>query len=348
MLPASKRRSLPAEQRTIGGYTELHIEETYSTARTKNNYNQARTWLLKSIDADKNLGSVTLGELRRWQKSLSSLALSTRNKHIQRVKTMFSAAMADGILLANPTRELREEKSTRRVDRSRQLFVDANSTTRVLESLPTASWKLIFALMRFQGLRRHEVFALCWQNIDWERNELSVPEETKTGWRGMPIFPETLPLLRDAFEAADDGAVSVVQWNRSHESVTTLLRKRVEKVLGSCRPKPCQQLRSTRRTELDEQFPSHVVNEWLGHDSKTAEKHYQQVTPEHLSKAHSMVTASQICTASCTAESHSTGENDAPCETETLEKPSVSCIGAPLEYPVKDSNLCCRTESPES
>ena len=40
-------------------------------------------------------------------------------------------------------------------------------------------------------------------------------------------------------------------------------------------------LRSTRRTELQEVFPSHVVDEWLGHSTKTAETHYLQVTDEH-------------------------------------------------------------------
>ena len=44
-------------------------------------------------------------------------------------------------------------------------------------------------------------------------------------------------------------------------------------------------LRSTRRTELQESFPDHVVNKWLGHSGKVAEKHYLQVTEEHWRKA---------------------------------------------------------------
>ena len=50
-------------------------------------------------------------------------------------------------------------------------------------------------------------------------------------------------------------------------------------------PKLFVNLRSTRRTELQESFPDHVVNKWLGHSGKVAEKHYLQVTDEHWGKA---------------------------------------------------------------
>ena len=41
----------------------------------------------------------------------------------------------------------------------------------------------------------------------------------------------------------------------------------------------------TRRTELQERFPDHVVNRWMGHSGKVAEKHYLQVTEEHWGEA---------------------------------------------------------------
>ena len=36
---------------------------------------------------------------------------------------------------------------------------------------------------------------------------------------------------------------------------------------------------------LQESFPDHVVNKWLGHSGKVAEKHYLQTTDEHWGKA---------------------------------------------------------------
>lgn len=36
-----------------------------------------------------------------------------------------------------------------------------------------------------------------------------------------------------------------------------------------------------RRADLQELFPDHVINAWLGHSGAVAEKHYLQVTDEH-------------------------------------------------------------------
>lgn len=312
MLPAMQRRALVQEQRTVGGWTRLYIDELPGVARTKNNYEQARTWLLKAIDAKRDIASITTGEMRRFQSSMSGLALSSRNKHLQRVKTMLAGACEDGLIAISPASGVKEERSVKRIDRSRQYFVDATDTQKVLAKLPDTNWRLIFALMRFQGLRRHEVFAIDWSNIDWQTNELTIPADTKTGWRSMPIFPETLEYLRDAFETAKPGE-KLVRWSGSQDSLTELLKKRVRAILGKCWPKACQQLRSTRRTELDALFPSYVVNEWLGHDTKTAERHYQQVTPEHLSRASGLQTLAidegAICAMPGAMESHRTGEN---------------------------------------
>ena len=41
-------------------------------------------------------------------------------------------------------------------------------------------------------------------------------------------------------------------------------------------------LRKTRQTELNDEFPQHVVCEWLGNSERVAEKHYLHVTAEHM------------------------------------------------------------------
>ena len=342
MLPPSQRRTLTPEQRTVEGWTRLFIDELANAKpRTKINYDQARTWLLKTVDGKRDIGAVTQGDMRRWQASMTALVMSTRNKHVKRVKTMFAGAVEDGVLASSPAAILKEERSQKRIDRSRQFFVDAAMTEKVIRKLPDTNWKMLFCLMRFQGLRRHEVFAIDWKHIDWETNELTVPADTKTGWRTMPIFPETLKYLQDADLVAEAGE-KVIRWKGSQESVTELLRKRVVDAVGECWQKPCQQLRSTRRTELDVVFPPHVVNEWLGHDSATAEKHYQQVTPEHLHRAAMMRTVvdePKICTASCTADPHRTGENSGIGKRKNLGKSTIPRVTETAQCPRKDSNL---------
>ena len=48
-------------------------------------------------------------------------------------------------------------------------------------------------------------------------------------------------------------------------------------------PKLFQNLRSTRETELTEQYPLHVVCAWIGNSQPVAAKHYLQVTDEEMS-----------------------------------------------------------------
>lgn len=339
MLPALQRRNITKEQRTVGGWTELYIDELKVSVKTTSNYHQARTWLLKFIDPSTDLTSVTPGDMKRWQASMGALALSTRNKHLKRVKTMLAGAVEDGLLARSPAAGLKEERSKTRIDRTRQEFVPPEDSAKVLEHLPNTTWRLIFALMRFQGLRRHEVFALEWTGIDWAENTLTVPGDTKTGQRTMPIFPEVLSLLQDAFEIAQKGD-KVVSWARSRESVTELLRKRVTRILGRCWPKPCHQLRAARRTELERMFPSHVVNEWLGHSSDVAERHYLQITANDKQRASSMRTIEdRFCTASCTADWRRLEAHRAEPISKNPGKPTKTRVKTTHQRPQQDSNI---------
>jgi hypothetical protein len=49
--------------------------------------------------------------------------------------------------------------------------------------------------------------------------------------------------------------------------------------------KPCQNLRSSRETELAGTFPLHVVCAWIGNSEAVARQHYLQVTDEHFAAA---------------------------------------------------------------
>lgn len=50
-------------------------------------------------------------------------------------------------------------------------------------------------------------------------------------------------------------------------------------------PKPWQNMRATRETELLQKFPLHVVAGWLGHSPNVALKHYAQIVKEHHAQA---------------------------------------------------------------
>jgi hypothetical protein len=50
-------------------------------------------------------------------------------------------------------------------------------------------------------------------------------------------------------------------------------------------PKPWNNMRASRATELAEDYPGHVAAAWLGRTEEIANAHYRQVLPEHIAKA---------------------------------------------------------------
>ena len=50
-------------------------------------------------------------------------------------------------------------------------------------------------------------------------------------------------------------------------------------------PRIFHNLRSTRQTELDEIYPTHVVCRWMGNSPQVARTHYLQLTDEHFERA---------------------------------------------------------------
>jgi len=155
-----------------------------------------------------------------------------------------------------------------------------------------AEWRLIFALCRFGGLRcPSEVLRLKWEDVDWERMRFMV-HAAKTehfadgGIRLVPIFPEVYRALRDCFEQAEDGQEFVItRYRSSRANLRTQLARIVQRAGLLPWPKLFQNLRSTRETELTEQFPLHVVCAWIGNSQPVAAKHYLQVTDTHFAKA---------------------------------------------------------------
>ena len=100
------------------------------------------------------------------------------------------------------------------------------------------------------------------------------------------LFPELRSLLTESFEAAEPGTNRVIT---VAESATKNFRTRMQKIIARAGveawPKRFQNLRSSRQTELENSYPTHVVCSWLGNSTSVAQKHYLQVTDDHFAAA---------------------------------------------------------------
>ena len=74
----------------------------------------------------------------------------------------------------------------------------------------------------------------------------------------------------------------ITRYRDATQNLRTTFRKIIERAGLQPWPKLFQNLRSTRETELSNDFPLHVVTAWIGNSQLVAAKHYLQVTDQHF------------------------------------------------------------------
>ena len=148
------------------------------------------------------------------------------------------------------------------------------------------------SVSRYGGLRcPSEHFAIRWCDVDWARSRIRVASpktEHHPGgeFRVIPLFPELLPMLREAFEEAEPGTEYVItRYRDAAQNLRTQFERIVRRAGIDPWPKPFQNLRSTRESELAKTWPLHVVTKWIGNSQPVAMKHYLQVTDDDYDQA---------------------------------------------------------------
>jgi integrase len=254
---------------------------------TIRNMTRSADLLLERFGSTCSIESITAGDaddFRRWLRR-KELAETTVSELCRKAKRFFSMAVDHRWIDVNPFGKMR---GWTRTNTARQFLVDRATTELVMRHCEP-DWQTIVALVRYGGLRcPSEVLKLRWEYIDWEGSRFTV-HSPKTehlagrAYRSVPLFPELRPVLALARERAADGAEYVVSQGRgkTDKVLYSAFRKRVIRAGITPWPKLFVNLRSSRETELVEQFPIHVVTAWLGNSPTIAQAHYLQVTDDH-------------------------------------------------------------------
>ena len=252
-------------------------------------------------------------------------------------------AFGSGVLISALSFELMEEAF-------KEAGLTATGTGFLLGAIIYAAANRLLAVWGAKHRKRSgeqqasEVLAICWDDVDWEGQRIQV-KASKTehhvgkGYRFVPIFPE----LREYLEAALDELLEdfdpkaerlseqplITRYRDTNSNLRTQLKRIIAKAGLQPWPKLFQNLRSTRQTELEAEFPLHVVCCWLGNSEKVARRHYLQVTDEHFAKAVGKKAlqnpVQQVSEMGCTAP------NNAAREIENVEKDDPSSVFPTLQ-----------------
>jgi len=281
-----------AEAWTLGAFLKQYIDaRTDIKPRTRINLEQAKRNLLRFFGADKPLGAITPGDADEYRVDLMGrLSENTARRHCGRAKQFFRAALRNRLIAENPFADMKG--CGVKGNPSRFYFVPREDAQKVLEACPDAQWRLLFALSRYGGLRcPSEHLSLRWRDVDWERSRITVRSPKTERHEGgesrqIPIFPELRPYLEEVWEQAEPGTVYVItRYRDNNANLRTQLERIIRRAGLTPWPKPFQNLRSTRETELAEDYPVHVVCAWIGNPQAVATKHYLQVRDEDFERA---------------------------------------------------------------
>jgi|694.fasta_scaffold01219_33 site-specific recombinase XerD len=274
------------------------LEESTAQPQTRRHHEDLHAALAAHLGGkDRNLATITPAEahaFRRWLEE--HYAPATVAKQIKRCRQLFTYAVKRGMIAESPFAEVRAGSQS---NPARQAYIDVPTINRVLAACPDARWRLIVGLARFAGLRvPSELFALRWADVRADRLRVESPKTAGQGKpeRFVPITPSLRPILED-FTTSVPPSRRVPTWRLlvppagSTEKAlsTTNLRTGLMDIITAAGlkawPKLYHNLRASCQTDLESQFPTHVVCAWLGNTPKVASEHYLQVREDDWRKA---------------------------------------------------------------
>ena len=282
----------PRGSSSLGGFVDSYIQQRIDVKKsTRMVYERVRRYLVEYFGENRRLRDITPADADDWRLHLieKGLADNTIRRSCGVAKQFCFAAIRRELIMSNPFAGL---VAAVKPVKDRFYFVSRQEANAVLDACTDAEFRLVFALARFGGLRvPSEVLRLRWTDIDWEHNKVRVcspktEHHEGGGERLIPLFPELRPYLLEVFETAQVGAESCISTYRdSTANLRTRLLRTVRRAGLSPWPKLWQNLRSTRETELADEFPMHVVCNWMGNSQPVAAKLYLQITDEHFDHA---------------------------------------------------------------
>jgi len=282
-----------AEPRERAGSLQFFIDK-YIASRTDvsecriGKFENTRDRLTKFF-GEVSLQKVTPGDAddyARWL--LTQVAPTTAHKECQIATQFFRMAYRKGLIERNPFEGVTVGQAT---NDSRRVFVAREAIERVLEACPDWQWRLVVALARYGGLRcPSEIAPLKWSDIDWyaQRFTVTSPKTKRYGKasRLVPLYPELRPFFEEARAQNNAGETWVLPMLQGRpRNLRPVLCNIIQRAGVEPWPKLYQNCRSSRQTELEQQFPTYVVCNWMGNTPTVAQKHYLTLTDDHFQAA---------------------------------------------------------------
>lgn len=251
--------------------------------------------------AEKDINSIVKTDIISFRTDiLETRSPKTANRKIKILRTMFTQAEEEGLLLENPTRFMKMLKSNTSLKTERRAFT-MKELELVLE-VAEGEWKSMIMVAFYTGQRLHDVTTMQWNQIDLEKKvvhfltgktkkrlHLPINEHLMTFLQNQPS-----PIRKDCYLHPNlnvlvdnsQGRTSTVsnQFTKLLEKAGLRSKTNHQKnkngrgVLREIHPLSFHSLRHTSVTALHEAgIPPASVEQFVGHDSTAVNRIYTHI-----------------------------------------------------------------------
>ena len=300
LVEQRQQKNVATLEKLVDAFIELGQTKTGKPAsvNTIKKWGAAKLHLLSYFAARTPVGSITAEQAHQFSQWLQSpqgadLALNTARKVIANAKLFFLYAERLRYIPKNES-PFHDVVSSTMPNRSKDHFIRPEDYKALLAACPSTEWRVLLAFSRYGGLRvPSEVAGMQWEDLQPKRHRFTV-RAAKTAHRAhlarreTPMFSEIIVELdRLRAERGPKATTGPVFQMKLTDSNLPSRFNRIVKAAGlKPWPKPFQNMRATRRTELQaEGHASHKLNCWFGHSQQVAEQSYLQVSDDDFAKA---------------------------------------------------------------
>ena len=158
----------------------------------------------------------------------------------------------------------------------------------MLDACQCQEWRTIIALARYGGLHPNEILNLKWCDIDEKGNRFKVSNAKLRQYedkyaREVPIFAEIAVELEKLRSTPGNESTEYVinRYPDREQSNLGTQFSRIAKRAGIGKvPRPFDNMRASRSTEIHRQHGAKKESVWIGHSLKVALEHYLMVTDD--------------------------------------------------------------------
>jgi len=223
---------------------------------------------------------------------MQALAPASVVRHLTLLRAILNRAIRDGRLTTLPTRGIKWPKENNR----RVRCLSDSEEARLIRKLP-ARLRLLVVVDLNTGMRRGELLALRWKDIDLVNRIITIREAKSGEGRRLPMNVqayEALSALRRAAIRAGGAAANVVAFREtpvfgpSAEAMVMALKRHFGRALQAAKIEDFRfhDLRHTAASRLAMGgIDLYTIGELLGHKTLTMTARYAHLLPEHLKRA---------------------------------------------------------------